>query len=73
MKNATMIVTENGNETINSKVLFRVFRKAIDKTNSSIRFDSFRFKTHEEAKNRIETLKNIFKASYEWRIEIINN
>lgn len=62
----TLIVTEKGNETINSGIRFRVIHSTLNK----YRRDHITFTSYAKAKDRMDTLKSIFKAN-EWRWEIV--
>lgn len=55
MKN-TIILKENGNESLNFNLRFRV------KTNSK-RLDMFIYEKYSDAKNRVERLRNILRHS----------
>lgn len=52
----TMIVKENGNETINANLKFRVLM-------NRTKLDGFRNETYSKAVDRMNVLKNIFKYS----------
>ena len=62
----TLIVKQNGNESVNADLKFRV----IMGTSTKKRYDLFIYDTYSKAKDRIETLKRIFKA-YTYEIIII--
>ena len=65
-KMETLIVKQNGNESIKADLKFRVIMGTYTKK----RYDHFIHETYSKAKSRIETLKRIFKA-YSYEIIII--
>lgn len=54
----TLIVKQNGNESVKADLKFRV----IMGTHTKKRYDQFIHDSYSKAKDRIETLKRIFKA-----------
>lgn len=65
----TLIVKENGNELVNSELKFRV----IMGTTTKKRYDNFIWETYSKAKDRIETLKRIFRGYTNFEIIIVEN
>lgn len=65
----TLIVKQNGNESVKADLRFKVIWSTVNKH----RRDSFTFGSFSEAKSRMETLKGIFKAKqWRWEIVIVN-
>ncbi|MEQ9466593.1 MAG: hypothetical protein RLN88_04225 [Ekhidna sp.] len=62
----TLIVKENGNESVKANLRFKVIRSTVSKH----RRDQFTYDSYSKAVDRMEGLKKIFKAK-EWRWEIV--
>ena len=63
----TLIIKQNGNESVKANLRFTVLRTTVSKA----RYDSFIYDSYNSAKNRILTLKSIFKGSWNYEIVII--
>jgi len=63
----TLIVKKNGNESVKAGLKFRVLRTNVNKA----RYDMFINDSYSKAKSRIDTLKNIFKGSWNYEIVIV--
>ena len=62
----TIILKQNGNETVKAELRFKVIWSTINKH----RRDRFSFDSYSKAKSRMKTLKESFKAEA-WRWEIV--
>jgi hypothetical protein len=63
----TLIVKPSSKESIKANLRFQVLRSTSDKT----RFDSFIYDSYSKAKERIDTLKKIFKGDWKYNITIV--
>ena len=61
----TLIVRQNGNESVKANLRFRVLM-------NRSKLDQFRFESYNQAKTRLATLKRIFKFS-KFEIVVIEN
>ena len=65
----TLIVKQNGNESVKADLKFRVLRTTVNKS----RYDMFIHDSYSKAKSRINTLKGIFRGNWNYEIIIVEN